>query len=50
MAPVNPDIAGGREVTWDGRSDRGTEVATGMYLVQLISAGQTTTHKIILVK
>jgi hypothetical protein len=43
-------LAGDHEVTWDGRSDRGSEVATGVYFVQLISAGQTRTHKIVLVK
>jgi hypothetical protein len=43
-------LAGHHEVAWDGRDDRGSEVASGVYFVRLVSAGQVRTHKIVLIK
>ena len=38
------------EVTWDGRSDSGQKVGSGIYFYQLSGAGNTITHKMILLK
>lgn len=41
--------AGRHEVGWDGRSDRGTRAAAGIYFLRLDSAGRAATQKIVLV-
>lgn len=38
------------EVTWDGRSDSGQKVGSGIYFYQLSGAGNTVTHKMMLLK
>lgn len=42
--------AGERNVTWDGRDDRGAAVASGIYFYRLASAGQTQTRKLTLMR
>jgi hypothetical protein len=37
-------------VTWDGRSDRGSQVASGVYFYRLTASGTTMTKKMILLK
>ena len=38
--------AGERQVSWDGRDDRGRPVAAGVYLVQLETSAGASTHKL----
>ncbi len=42
--------AGQYRVTWDGRSDAGSVVASGIYFVQMRTPAQTLTQKLVLVK
>ena len=42
--------AGFHEIRWDGRSDAGHDVATGVYLYRLRSEGFTQTRKMLLVR
>ena len=42
--------AGQYTVTWDGRNDQGTRVASGMYVYQLKADGVITTHKMLLLR
>jgi hypothetical protein len=42
--------AGFRRVTWDGRSDHGTRVSSGVYYVRLNASGQVQTRRITLLK
>jgi flagellar hook assembly protein FlgD len=41
---------GRRSVTWDGRSDAGTQVATGVYFYRLSAPGFTQTRKMVMLK
>jgi hypothetical protein len=42
--------AGSRTLTWDGINDRGTQVASGVYLVRMDTAGSSFQQKIVLLK
>jgi subtilisin family serine protease len=42
--------AGGHEVTWDGRDERGQSVASGVYFYRLRFEGQTQTRKMLLLR
>jgi hypothetical protein len=42
--------AGNYSAIWDGRSDRGKVVSSGMYIYQIQCNGQTKTHKLLLLK
>jgi|GEM_PF-4294878 len=42
--------AGPRHVDWHGRDDRGSEVASGVYLARLKTNGQMVTRKVMLVR
>ena len=42
--------AGRHEVTWTGRDDHGTQVASGVYLVRLAAGGLHAIRKVVLVK
>jgi len=42
--------AGAREVTWDGRNDSGREVASGTYLVSMITDQFQATRKVVLLR
>ncbi len=42
--------AGDRTILWDGRDDRGRELATGVYLYRLESAGQVQTRRLVLLR
>ncbi|MCB2200048.1 T9SS type A sorting domain-containing protein [bacterium] len=42
--------AGERQVYWDGRSDNGSPVASGMYLLRLDADNQQAVRKVVLVK
>ncbi len=42
--------SGNRSVTWDGRSHRGMDVASGVYLYRLTAGGRSLTRKLILVR
>jgi hypothetical protein len=44
------ESAGVHEVTWEGRNNRGEEVASGVYFVRLSGGGQIATGKIVLAK
>jgi hypothetical protein len=37
-------------VGWDGRSDRGTPVASGVYFYRLQGFGQSLTRKLVLIR
>jgi hypothetical protein len=37
-------------VTWDGRNDHGTEVATGVYFYRMTTPGFSSTLKTVLLK
>jgi flagellar hook assembly protein FlgD len=41
---------GQKRVTWNGRNDRGNEVATGVYFYRMTVPGFTQTRKMVLVK
>jgi hypothetical protein len=45
-----PRAAGDYDLAWDGRDDRGTAVAAGVYFYRLSSGSETLTRKMILVK
>ena len=42
--------AGDRTILWDGRDDGGRELATGVYLYRLESAGQVQTRRLVLLR
>lgn len=42
--------AGSHQVRWNGRNSTGREVASGLYIVQMISERYTAHHKVMLVK
>ena len=42
--------AGTHSVVWDGRDDRGQPVGSGIYLCRLEAGGQTTAHKLLLMR
>ncbi len=42
--------AGAHSVRWDGLDDAGRNVASGTYVARMSSAGQVTTHKLVLTK
>ena len=42
--------AGISSITWDARDDQGREVATGVYLLQLSSAGVRRSGKVVVVR
>ena len=42
--------SGRHEVQWDGKDDKGREVANGVYIYQLISGAFIQTHKMLLLK
>jgi len=42
--------AGPHATVWDSRSDRGVEVASGVYFCRLESGGRTLTRKMVLLK
>lgn len=42
--------AGWHTVRWDGRDDRGRNVATGVYLLRLTAAGRSLTQKLTVVR
>jgi hypothetical protein len=42
--------SGSHVIHWNGTSDQGTNVATGMYFVQLVGSNQVKTLKIILLR
>jgi hypothetical protein len=39
-----------REITWDGTDDAGIPVSSGVYYVRMAAAGETHTHKLVLLK
>ena len=43
-------MAGYHAVVWDGRSDAGTQVASGVYFVQMRAGRFAQTQKMVLVK
>jgi hypothetical protein len=43
-------VEGPNSVVWDGRSDAGRMMATGVYLYRLVTADETQTRKMLLVK
>ncbi|KPL05477.1 MAG: hypothetical protein AMJ73_00785 [candidate division Zixibacteria bacterium SM1_73] len=45
-----PKTGGSHEVIWDGKDDRGREVASGIYLYQLKAGDLTETKKMLLLK
>ena len=48
---VRGNLPSGRfKVTWDGKDDRGSAVASGMYLSELVSSGQRVTRKLSLLR
>ena len=48
---VNRTLRAGEHAEgWDGRDDRGTPVATGVYLYRLTAGSQTLTRKAVLLK
>ena len=42
--------AGSHRIVWDGRSDQGTSVATGVYFYRIVAGDYTNTRKMILLK
>ena len=42
--------AGGHALRWDGRDDRGREVASGVYLYRLQADGREEVHKLLLLR
>ena len=42
--------AGAYAVNWDGRDERGKEMASGIYLYRLQAGEQVETHKLVLVR
>ena len=42
--------AGTYALSWDGRDDGGTELASGVYLYRLVAGGQTETRKLLLLR
>ncbi|MFC1573065.1 FG-GAP-like repeat-containing protein [Candidatus Eisenbacteria bacterium] len=42
--------AGSRTVLWNGQSDRGTDVAPGIYFIQLLAGGELTSRKIVVAR
>lgn len=42
--------AGNRQVTWDGRSDSGMQLGSGIYVVTLNAAGKTAVERVVLLK
>ncbi len=42
--------AGAQSLTWDGKDDRGADVATGVYFYRLTFDGNSTTRKMVLLK
>jgi subtilisin-like proprotein convertase family protein len=47
---AGPVAAGEHRVLWDGRDERGVDVATGVYLIRLESAGRLATGKLMLLR
>jgi hypothetical protein len=45
-----PLAAGAHTVRWDGRSDAGVAVASGVYLVELVAGGSRSEHKMVLAR
>ena len=45
-----PSAAGEHRIYWDGRSDSGNSVATGVYLYRLRTEDQSVTRKMVLIK
>ena len=42
--------SGSHSQTWDGRDDAGHEVASGTYLVRLVSTGGTIVKRVVLLR
>lgn len=42
--------AGIHPITWDGRTDAGGAVAGGVYLAKLVSGGETSVRRVVLIK
>jgi hypothetical protein len=42
--------AGKHEIRWDGRSDTGHAVASGLYVVEMVAGGYRARHKMILAR
>jgi flagellar hook assembly protein FlgD len=42
--------AGTHQVTWDGRDDRGQQVAAGVYFYRLTAGDRTLTKKMVLIR
>jgi hypothetical protein len=43
-------MAGGKEVTWDGRNENGSEVASGVYLYRLEAGNLSQSKKMVLIR
>jgi len=46
----NRSVSGSCVVDWDGRNDRGAEVAAGIYIVRLDNGKQAVARKLVLTR